>query len=116
MRPRGVAACGARAGSRRSTVCSRSLHNILTRRGTVVRDPHGWAGYLDEAIGLFAGDADVLFAQHHWPRWGTDRIVDFLATQRDLYGYIHNQTAVYPPGDPVAVRMTGADARANLGS
>ena len=35
--------------------------------------------------------ADVLFAQHHWPRWGTDRIVDFLAKQRDLYGYIHDQ-------------------------
>jgi alkyl sulfatase BDS1-like metallo-beta-lactamase superfamily hydrolase len=32
-----------------------------------------------------------MFAQHHWPRWGTDRIVDFLATQRDLYGYIHDQ-------------------------
>ncbi len=34
----------------------------------------------------------MLFAQHHWPRWGTDRIVDFLAKQRDLYGYIHDQT------------------------
>ena len=32
-----------------------------------------------------------MFAQHHWPRWGTDRVIDFLATQRDLYGYIHDQ-------------------------
>jgi alkyl sulfatase BDS1-like metallo-beta-lactamase superfamily hydrolase len=32
-----------------------------------------------------------MFAQHHWPRWGTERIVDFLAKQRDLYGYIHDQ-------------------------
>jgi alkyl sulfatase BDS1-like metallo-beta-lactamase superfamily hydrolase len=34
----------------------------------------------------------VLFAQHHWPRWGSERIVDFLAKQRDLYGYIHDQS------------------------
>ena len=69
-----------------------NLHNVLTLRGALVRDPHGWSTYLDEAIGLFASQADVLFAQHHWPRWGTERMVDFLATQRDLYGYIHDQT------------------------
>jgi alkyl sulfatase BDS1-like metallo-beta-lactamase superfamily hydrolase len=68
-----------------------NLHNVLTLRGALVRDPHGWAGYLDEAIELFADRTDVMFAQHHWPRWGTDRIVDFLGTQRDLYGYIHDQ-------------------------
>ena len=68
-----------------------NLHNILTLRGALVRDPHGWASYLDEAIGMFAAGSDVMFAQHHWPRWGTDRIVDFLAKQRDLYGYIHDQ-------------------------
>jgi linear primary-alkylsulfatase len=33
----------------------------------------------------------VLFAQHHWRRWGTEGIVDFLEKQRDLYGYIHDQ-------------------------
>ena len=54
--------------------------------------PQVWAGYLDEAIELFGERADVLFAQHHWPRWGHERIVDFLAKQRDLYGYIHDQT------------------------
>jgi linear primary-alkylsulfatase len=68
-----------------------NLHNILTLRGAQVRDPHGWAGYLDEAIERFGTETDVMFAQHHWPRWGTDRVVEFLATQRDLYGYIHDQ-------------------------
>jgi alkyl sulfatase BDS1-like metallo-beta-lactamase superfamily hydrolase len=68
-----------------------NLHNVLTLRGAPVRDPHGWASYLDETIVLFAEHSDVMFAQHHWPRWGTDRIVDFLAKQRDLYGYIHDQ-------------------------
>ncbi len=69
-----------------------NLHNILTLRGALVRDPRVWAAYLDEAIGLFAGSIDVMFAQHHWPRWGRDRIVDFLAKQRDLYAYIHDQS------------------------
>jgi alkyl sulfatase BDS1-like metallo-beta-lactamase superfamily hydrolase len=68
-----------------------NLHNVLTLRGALVRDPHVWAAYLDDAIDLFASEADVVFAQHHWPRWGRERLVDFLATQRDLYGYIHDQ-------------------------
>lgn len=69
-----------------------NLHNVATLRGALVRDAHAWASYLDEAITLFAGGTDVLFAQHHWPRWGAGRIVDFLAKQRDLYAYIHDQT------------------------
>ncbi len=68
-----------------------NLHNVLTLRGALVRDPHVWSTYLDEAIAMFARQADVLFAQHHWPRWGEARIVDFLSKQRDLYGYIHDQ-------------------------
>jgi alkyl sulfatase BDS1-like metallo-beta-lactamase superfamily hydrolase len=68
-----------------------NLHNVLTLRGAVVRDAHRWSSYLDQAIELFAERADVAFAQHHWPRWGTERIVDFLSKQRDLYGYIHDQ-------------------------
>lgn len=68
-----------------------NLHNVLTLRGAVVRDPHVWSVYLDEAIALFSDKAEVLFAQHHWPRWGAERIVDFLEKQRDLYGYIHDQ-------------------------
>jgi len=69
-----------------------NLHNVLTLRGALVRDPHVWASYLDEANELFGRRSEVLFAQHHWPRWGTKRIVDFLAKQRDLYAYVHNQT------------------------
>ncbi|MGE0214144.1 alkyl/aryl-sulfatase [Mycolicibacterium sp.] len=69
-----------------------NLHNLLTLRGALVRDPHGWAGYLTEAIDTFADRADVVFASHHWPTWGKDRIVDFLSLQRDLYSYLHDQT------------------------
>ena len=71
---------------------ARSMHNILTPRGALVRDPRIWAHYLDEAIELFGADSDVLFAGHHWPCWGSERIVDCLEKQRDLYTYLHDQT------------------------
>lgn len=69
-----------------------NLHNLLTLRGALVRDPHGWAGYLTEAIDTFSGRADVVFASHHWPTWGRDNIVEYLSLQRDLYAYLHDQT------------------------
>ncbi|WP_430647118.1 alkyl/aryl-sulfatase [Agromyces sp. GXS1127] len=69
-----------------------TLHNLLTLRGALVRDPHVWAGYLTEAIERFGGRVDVVFASHHWPTWGADEIGEFLALQRDLYAYLHDQT------------------------
>jgi len=71
---------------------ARSMHNVLTPRGALVRDARLWAHYLDEAIELFAGESDVLFAGHHWPCWGSERIVEYLEKQRDLYAYLHDQT------------------------
>jgi alkyl sulfatase BDS1-like metallo-beta-lactamase superfamily hydrolase len=69
-----------------------TLHNVLTLRGAVVRDPHAWARYLTEAIELFADQTEVAFASHHWPTWGRERVVEFLSLQRDLYAYLHDQT------------------------
>lgn len=69
-----------------------TLHNLLTLRGALVRDPHVWSQYLTEAIERFAHKADVVFASHHWPTWGSDNIRKFLSTQRDLYAYLHDQT------------------------
>ncbi|MGD0699503.1 MAG: alkyl sulfatase dimerization domain-containing protein [Trebonia sp.] len=69
-----------------------NLHNLLTLRGAVVRNPHVWARYLTEAIELFGGGTDVLFASHHWPTWGRQQIKTFLTQQRDLYAYLHDQT------------------------
>jgi alkyl sulfatase BDS1-like metallo-beta-lactamase superfamily hydrolase len=68
------------------------LHNVLTPRGTPVRDALAWSKYLDEAVELFGGDTDAMFAQHHWPRWGKDRIVAYLDQHRDMYRYLHDQT------------------------
>jgi alkyl sulfatase BDS1-like metallo-beta-lactamase superfamily hydrolase len=71
---------------------SHTLHNVLTIRGAIVRDAHAWAHYLTETISLFGDDLDVVFASHHWPTWGRERSVEFLAMQRDMYLYLHDQT------------------------
>jgi alkyl sulfatase BDS1-like metallo-beta-lactamase superfamily hydrolase len=69
-----------------------TLHNVLTLRGAVVRDPHAWSNYLTETIDLFGAEVDVVFASHHWPTWTNERVVEFLTNQRDLYAYLHDQT------------------------
>ncbi|TLG15720.1 MBL fold metallo-hydrolase [Nocardia cyriacigeorgica] len=69
-----------------------NMHNVLTLRGALVRDSRVWAHYLDEAIGLFADKADVAFASHHWPTWGSENWTEWLALQRDMYSYMHDQT------------------------
>jgi alkyl sulfatase BDS1-like metallo-beta-lactamase superfamily hydrolase len=43
-------------------------------------------------IDLFGAESDVVFAQHHWPTWGQQRVVTFLEHQRDMYKYLHDQT------------------------
>ena len=69
-----------------------SLHNLLTPRGAQVRDGQAWFRSLDETIDLFGKETDVFFSTHLWPRWGNEKIVDYLTKQRDLYKYIHDQT------------------------
>ena len=68
------------------------LHNILTIRGAVVRDARVWSRYLTEALERFGSRTDVVFASHHWPTWGRERVQRFLGEQRDLYAYLHDQT------------------------
>jgi linear primary-alkylsulfatase len=70
-----------------------NLHNIYPIRGAQARDANAWAKYLNEALDRFGRDTDVAFAQHHWPVWGNARVRDFLGKQRDLYKYLHDQTA-----------------------
>ena len=69
-----------------------NLHNLYPIRGAQVRDANAWAKFIDEARDRFGRGADVAFAQHHWPVWGTERVQEFLAAQRDLYKFLHDQT------------------------
>ena len=95
--------------------CTCHLHNLYTPRGAQVRDAKAWSFYIDEAIDLFAGDTQALFASHHWPRWGSGEARQFLTIQRDLYKYVHDQTlrlanhGLHAEGDR---RGTGAAADA----
>jgi alkyl sulfatase BDS1-like metallo-beta-lactamase superfamily hydrolase len=69
-----------------------NLHNLLPLRGTEVRDAKGWSHYLSEALERFGPDAQVLIAQHHWPVWGNERVIERLQNHRDLYKYVHDQS------------------------
>lgn len=69
-----------------------SLHNILTPRGAKVRDALAWAGYLTEAIGLYADRSDAVASSHCWPHFGQAEVKTYLTLQRDNYKYLHDQT------------------------
>ena len=69
-----------------------TLHNLYTLRGAEVRDALGWSKYINQALHRFGRQAEVMFAVHNWPRWGNAEIVEVLEKQRDLYGFLHDQT------------------------
>jgi alkyl sulfatase BDS1-like metallo-beta-lactamase superfamily hydrolase len=71
---------------------SHTLHNLLPLRGARARDAKAWAAYLNVALERFGREAEVVFAQHHWPIWGNTNVVDYLGKQRDIYKYLHDQT------------------------
>ncbi len=72
--------------------CTHNMHNLVPIRGALVRDARKWSRYINEAIELYGGRSDLMFASHHWPRWGTDDVNHFLTLQRDLYSWVHDQT------------------------
>jgi alkyl sulfatase BDS1-like metallo-beta-lactamase superfamily hydrolase len=72
--------------------CSHNMHNLIPIRGAQVRNSLAWSKYIDEAIDLYGDDTEVMFASHHWPRWGREDVTGFLRKQRDMYRYIHDQT------------------------
>lgn len=72
--------------------CTANQHNVYTLRGAQVRDALMWSKYIDESIVRYASRSDVVFASHHWPRWGTDVLTAYLASQRDAYRFVHDQT------------------------
>jgi alkyl sulfatase BDS1-like metallo-beta-lactamase superfamily hydrolase len=71
---------------------TRNLHNLYTLRGAEVRNAAAWWKAIDTAITRYADRTDVLFASHHWPTWGQEKIVPFMRKQRDLYKFIHDQS------------------------
>jgi len=72
--------------------CSHNMHNLVPIRGAQVRDSLSWSKYIHEARDLFGEQTELMFASHHWPRWGQADVDRFLRQQRDVYRYIHDQT------------------------
>jgi alkyl sulfatase BDS1-like metallo-beta-lactamase superfamily hydrolase len=72
-----------------------TIHNIYTLRGAQVRDALAWSKYISRALYQFGLEAEVMFASHHWPRWGNARIQEVLRGQRDAYAHLNNQVLHY---------------------
>ena len=68
------------------------MHNVLTPRGALVRDAKAWADYLTEALRLYGDRTEIMVTSHAWPRFGGARVRDFVASHRDAYKYLHDQT------------------------
>ena len=69
-----------------------TLHNTYSLRGAKIREPLPWSKYLNQALTMWGDKAEVMFAQHHWPTWGNDEVVELLEKQRDLYRFINDET------------------------
>lgn len=69
-----------------------TLHNLYTLRGAKVRDANNWWKTINEAIERYGDKIDVVFAQHHWPKWGKENIVPYMEKQRDQFKYLHDQS------------------------
>ncbi len=73
-------------------VATANFHNVLTLRGAKVRDALHWSETIDDALVTYGDRIDLVFASHHWPTWGRERARALLASQRDIYRYVHDQT------------------------
>ena len=72
-------------------IVSRNLHNIYTLRGALVRDALEWSKQINVALYKYGQQAEVMFASHHWPRWGNQRIQEVMRAQRDAYAHLNNE-------------------------
>lgn len=72
--------------------CCHTLHNTYTLRGAAIRDPQAWSRYLNETIDRWGHKTQVMYGMHHWPVWGTERVLEMLRKGRDAYRYINDQT------------------------
>jgi alkyl sulfatase BDS1-like metallo-beta-lactamase superfamily hydrolase len=70
--------------------CTHTLHNTYSLRGAKIREPLPWSKYLNQALSMWGDKTEVMYAQHHWPTWGIQNVVNLLKKQRDMYRYIND--------------------------
>ena len=68
-----------------------TIHNIYTLRGALVRDALAWSKNINVARYRYGQTAEVMFAAHSWPRFGNERILEVMNTQRDGYANLNNE-------------------------
>lgn len=71
---------------------TQTMHNLYTLRGAQVRDAEQWWKTIDDAIVRYGDKVDVVFAQHHWPKWDRANIIPYMEKQRDQFKYINDQS------------------------
>jgi alkyl sulfatase BDS1-like metallo-beta-lactamase superfamily hydrolase len=85
--------------------CTHTMHNLIPIRGAKARDALAWSRYIGEALELWGDHAELVFASHHWPRWGREDVQQFLRLQRDLYRWMHDQTLRFANHGMVATEI-----------
>ena len=73
-------------------VVTHHIHNILTLRGAKVRDAKKWWKAIDSILLTYGDEIETLIAQHHWPKWGNNKIIDMLKKERNAYKFLHDQS------------------------
>ncbi|MFC9439058.1 alkyl/aryl-sulfatase [Nocardia sp. NPDC057030] len=69
-----------------------SMQDVVPLPGARTRDARTRSRGIAEAIELFAGELEVVFAAHHWPTSGRAEALALLRDHRDMYAYLHDQT------------------------
>lgn len=71
---------------------TRKLHNVYALRGAKIRDALGWSKLINRILHGWGRTAEVMTGPHGPTFAGNERIREFLRVQRDMYGFLHNQS------------------------
>lgn len=71
-------------------LANQSMHQLVSVRGTRVRDALAWADHLRAAARDYGVSMDAVFVSHGWPHW--EDAAAYVENQADIYQYVHDQT------------------------
>ncbi|TAT63831.1 MBL fold metallo-hydrolase, partial [Enterobacter cloacae] len=75
-----------------SELFNATMHNLYTLRGAKARSAVNWWKALDKALVKYGDQVEIALSQHLWPVWDNARVKDYIASQRDMYKYINDQS------------------------
>ena len=71
---------------------TRKQHNIYTLRGASIRDALGWSKTINQILHSWGRHAHIMTGAHGPTLMGNTKIQEYLRVQRDMYGFLHNQS------------------------